>query len=105
MGFRVLIVDDSPVLRIMLREMIESLGHEVVGEAEDGESAIKEFREKKPRTQKEYRYYGDKLREKFGSFSVRSFTRKVVLAFRDSMQDRPAGANQAVPGCGVGAHG
>ena len=40
MGYRVLVVDDSPVLRIMLREMIESLGHEVVEEAEDAADLI-----------------------------------------------------------------
>jgi len=48
MGYRVLIVDDSDVLRILLREMLESLGHEVVGEADDGGSTLKEFREKAP---------------------------------------------------------
>lgn len=48
MGYRVLVVDDSPVLRIMLREMLESLGHEVVEEAEDGEGALKAYREKRP---------------------------------------------------------
>ncbi len=48
MGYRVLIVDDSPVLRIMLQEMLEAMGHEVVGEAEDGESALVKFRETKP---------------------------------------------------------
>lgn len=48
MGYRVLIVDDSPVLRIMLQEMLEAMGHEIVGEAEDGESALVKFRETKP---------------------------------------------------------
>lgn len=48
MGYRILIVDDSPVLRIMLQEMLESLGHEIVGEAEDGETAVAKFRELKP---------------------------------------------------------
>lgn len=48
MGYRILIVDDSPVLRIMLQEMLESLGHDIVGEAENGETAISKFRELKP---------------------------------------------------------
>lgn len=48
MGYRILIVDDSPVLRIMLQEMLEALGHEIVAEAEDGETAVAKFREHKP---------------------------------------------------------
>ena len=48
MGYRILIVDDSPVLRIMLQEMLEALGHEIVAEAENGEAAVKAFREHKP---------------------------------------------------------
>jgi len=48
MGYRVLIVDDSPVLRIMLQEMLEAMGHEIVGEAEDGATAVALYREKKP---------------------------------------------------------
>lgn len=48
MGYRVLIVDDSPVLRIMLQEMLESLGHAIVGEAENGASALALYKEKKP---------------------------------------------------------
>ena len=55
-----------------------------------------EFLQLKPRSQKEYRYFGDKLREKFGRLQIRGISRRFVLAFRDSMQDRPAGANQAV---------
>ncbi|MFH2202453.1 MAG: response regulator [Elusimicrobiota bacterium] len=48
MGYRILIVDDSPVLRIMLQEMLEAMGHEIVGEAEDGATAVALYREKKP---------------------------------------------------------
>ena len=48
MGYRILVVDDSPVLRIMLQEMLQSLGHEIVGEAENGADAVKVYREKKP---------------------------------------------------------
>jgi len=48
MGYRVLVVDDSPVLRIMLQEMLVSLGHQVVGEASSGAEALKAYRELKP---------------------------------------------------------
>lgn len=48
MGYRVLVVDDSPVLRIMLLEMLQSLGHEVVGEAANAADALQAFRTHKP---------------------------------------------------------
>ncbi len=48
MGYRILVVDDSPVLRIMLSEMLIAMGHEIVGDAETGAGALKVFREKKP---------------------------------------------------------
>lgn len=37
---RVLIADDDPIIRLDLRQMLESLGYEVVGEAGDGRQAI-----------------------------------------------------------------
>ena len=37
---RILIADDEAVLRLDLRVMLESLGHVVVGEADNGESAL-----------------------------------------------------------------
>jgi two-component system response regulator EvgA len=39
-GRRVLIVDDHPSFRCCLRALLTSEGFEVVGEAEDGESAV-----------------------------------------------------------------
>jgi len=48
MALKILIIDDSPVLRIMLQEMLESLGHEVVGTADSGEGGLKAFKELKP---------------------------------------------------------
>lgn len=48
MALKVLIIDDSPVLRIMLSEMLKSLGHTVLGEADSGASGLKAFRELKP---------------------------------------------------------
>ena len=43
MGYRVLIVDDSPVLCAMLGEMLRSLGHEVVAEAGESRHALTTF--------------------------------------------------------------
>lgn len=38
--YRVLIVDDEPVIRMDLRAMLEAMGHTVVGEADNGETAL-----------------------------------------------------------------
>ena len=40
MGLRVLVVDDQADLRLLLRMQLEVDGHEVVGEAVDGSSAL-----------------------------------------------------------------
>ncbi|MFA5137831.1 MAG: response regulator [Elusimicrobiota bacterium] len=48
MGYRILVVDDSPVLRIMLQEMLQSLGHQVIAEAASAAEAIQAFRAHKP---------------------------------------------------------
>jgi AmiR/NasT family two-component response regulator len=45
---RVVVADDESIVRMDLREMLESLGYLVVGEAGDGESAIHLARELKP---------------------------------------------------------
>ena len=45
---RVLIADDEPIIRLDLRQMLESLGYEVVGEAGDGKAAGELAREYKP---------------------------------------------------------
>lgn len=37
---RILIVDDEAIIRMDLREMLSEMGHEVVGEAGDGEQAV-----------------------------------------------------------------
>ena len=44
----VLIVDDDPSFRALAREILEDEGFEVVGEAEDGASAMAAARERKP---------------------------------------------------------
>jgi two-component system chemotaxis response regulator CheY len=48
MGYRILIVDDSPVLRVMLTEMLTSIGHEIVGEADCVKAGLAAYIEKKP---------------------------------------------------------
>ncbi len=45
---RVIIADDESIIRLDLREMLESLGYLVVGEAGDGTSAVNLARELKP---------------------------------------------------------
>ena len=48
MPYKVLIIDDSPVLRIMLSEMLKTLGHTVVAEADSAASGLKAYKEMKP---------------------------------------------------------
>lgn len=48
MGRTVLIVDDHPSFRASARRMLEADGYEVVGEAEDGTSAIAAAHELQP---------------------------------------------------------
>src|ERR1051326_2194839 len=45
---RVLIADDDPLIRLDLKTMLESIGHEVVGEADNGENACYMARSLKP---------------------------------------------------------
>lgn len=45
---RVLIVDDSPPMRFILRGYLEEAGHAVVGEAEDQASALAAYAQHKP---------------------------------------------------------
>jgi DNA-binding NarL/FixJ family response regulator len=48
MGMTVLIVDDHPSFRASARTLLEAEGYEVVGEAEDGESALRAVSELHP---------------------------------------------------------
>ncbi|HEY3411795.1 MAG TPA: response regulator [Armatimonadota bacterium] len=48
MALRILIADDEPIARLDLREMLASLGHKVVAEAADGDTALKLARETHP---------------------------------------------------------
>ena len=45
---KVLIVDDNELMRFTIRALLTEMGHEVVGEAADGERALKAFSALKP---------------------------------------------------------
>ena len=45
---RVLVVDDSKMVRILVRAMLEELGHECIGEASDGLEGYEKYFELKP---------------------------------------------------------
>lgn len=45
---RVLIVDDAAFMRISLKNIMDKAGYEVVGEAENGNVAIKKYKELSP---------------------------------------------------------
>ena len=45
---KVLIADDDPIIRLDLKQMLETLGYEVVSEASDGQQAVAGAREFKP---------------------------------------------------------
>ncbi len=48
MGRRILIVDDHPSFRASARMLLEAEGFDVIGEAEDGESALEAVRTLRP---------------------------------------------------------
>ena len=45
---KVLIVDDAAFMRMMLKDIITKMGHEVCGEAADGEEAISQYKALNP---------------------------------------------------------
>ena len=45
---RILIVDDTLFMRTLLKNILSSGGHEIVGEAEDGDVGVNKYRELKP---------------------------------------------------------
>jgi two-component system chemotaxis response regulator CheY len=48
MGIDVLIVDDLTFIKMVLKDLVEKAGFRVVGEASDGEEALRLFEEKHP---------------------------------------------------------
>jgi two-component system chemotaxis response regulator CheY len=45
---KILIVDDAAFMRLMLKNIVQKGGHEVVGEAENGSDAIEKYMSLKP---------------------------------------------------------
>jgi len=45
---KVLIVDDNQMTRLMMADFLREMGHNVAGEAGDGDSALKAFAELRP---------------------------------------------------------
>ena len=45
---RILIVDDASFMRLVLRNVLQGAGHEVVGEAADGQAGVEKYMELKP---------------------------------------------------------
>ena len=45
---RVLVADDASFMRQMIREIVEAEGHEVVGEASDGDEVVEQFKRLSP---------------------------------------------------------
>jgi len=48
MGKSILIVDDSSIMRKMIKETLRSAGHEVIGEAKNGQDAVSLYKDLKP---------------------------------------------------------
>jgi len=45
---RVLVTDDAAFMRMQLKDILTKLGHEVVGEAENGEVSVQKYEELRP---------------------------------------------------------
>ena len=45
---KILVVDDAKFMRILVRDALSGAGHEIVGEAENGNQAIELFKKLKP---------------------------------------------------------
>ena len=48
MAKRLMVVDDAPVIRLMLKDILEYSGYEVIAECENGKEAVDKFKELKP---------------------------------------------------------
>ncbi|AIF69317.1 chemotaxis protein CheY [Palaeococcus pacificus DY20341] len=45
---RILVVDDAAFMRMLLKKILTQAGHQVIGEASNGEEAIEKYKELKP---------------------------------------------------------
>ena len=45
---RILIVDDAKFMRTLVKDALTAVGHEIVGEAENGNVAVEKYKELKP---------------------------------------------------------
>lgn len=45
---KVMLVDDNVLTRSMIKDLLTEMGHQVVGEAGDGDEAVRVFKEAKP---------------------------------------------------------
>lgn len=45
---KVLVTDDAAFMRMQLKDILTKLGHEIVGEAENGQVAVEKYKELKP---------------------------------------------------------
>lgn len=48
MGRRIVVVDDAPIVRLMLKDILQENGYEVVAECSNGSEAVAKFTELKP---------------------------------------------------------
>ncbi len=48
MAGRILIVDDAPIIRLMLKDILVANGYEVVGECGDGNEGVQQYKELRP---------------------------------------------------------
>ncbi|MBI5150193.1 MAG: response regulator [Candidatus Omnitrophica bacterium] len=48
MAHRILIVDDAPIIRLMLKDILTVNGYSVIGEGNDGNEGIEKFKELSP---------------------------------------------------------
>lgn len=48
MSGKILIVDDAPIIRLMLKDILVSHGYEIVGEGNDGNEGVQMFKDFKP---------------------------------------------------------
>ncbi|MDA8131789.1 MAG: response regulator [Elusimicrobia bacterium] len=45
---KILVVDDNLLTRSMIKDLLSEMGHEIVGEAENGDEAVRLFKELRP---------------------------------------------------------